>query len=104
MEKGSPLGRHVPQPMRMASIGRPLYHKFTLEDMEEAANNFDPSNLVGEGQAERWICGACEMPAETEAFSSSSAAPHGGDVQAEALAFGEVLGHCIVPPNWNLRR
>ncbi|XP_047963912.1 probable LRR receptor-like serine/threonine-protein kinase At1g14390 isoform X2 [Salvia hispanica] len=50
MEKGSPLGRHVPQPMRMASIGRPLYHKFTLEDMEEAANNFDPSNLVGEGQ------------------------------------------------------
>ena len=36
--------------MRMASIGRPPYHKFTHEDMEEAANNFDPSNLVEEGQ------------------------------------------------------
>lgn len=36
--------------MRMASIGLPPYHVFTLEDMEEATNDFDPSNLVGEGQ------------------------------------------------------
>lgn len=40
---------HVPQPMRMTSIGLPPYHVFTLEEMEDATNNFDPSNLVGEG-------------------------------------------------------
>lgn len=46
---GSPVGRHVPQPMRMTSLGLPPYHVFTLEDMEDATNSFDPSNLVGEG-------------------------------------------------------
>lgn len=40
---------HVPQPMRMTSLGLPPYHVFTLEDMEDATNSFDPSNLVGEG-------------------------------------------------------
>ncbi|KAL8518775.1 hypothetical protein ACS0TY_009943 [Phlomoides rotata] len=47
--RGSPIGRHVPPPMRMTSIGLPPYHVFTLEEMEDATNNFDPSNLVGEG-------------------------------------------------------
>ncbi|XP_073059299.1 probable LRR receptor-like serine/threonine-protein kinase At1g14390 [Primulina eburnea] len=47
--RGSPIGRHVPQPMRMASLGLPPYHIFTLEEMEEATSNFDPSNLVVEG-------------------------------------------------------
>lgn len=35
--------------MRMTSFGLPPYHVFTLEDMEDATNSFDPSNLVGEG-------------------------------------------------------
>lgn len=35
--------------MRMTSIGLPPYHVFTLEEMEEATDNFDPSHLVGEG-------------------------------------------------------
>ncbi|CAL5418257.1 unnamed protein product [Camellia sinensis] len=39
-------GRHVPQTMTM---GLPPYHVFTLEEMEDATNNFDPSNLAGEG-------------------------------------------------------
>ncbi|KAL2559271.1 Leucine-rich repeat protein kinase family protein [Forsythia ovata] len=48
---GSPMvnGRHVPRPMRLSSLGLPPYHVFTLEEMEDATNNFDPSNLVGEG-------------------------------------------------------
>ncbi|KAK6139302.1 hypothetical protein DH2020_026961 [Rehmannia glutinosa] len=46
---GSPMRRHVPQPMRMTSLGLPPYHVFTLEEMEDATNNFDPSNLVREG-------------------------------------------------------
>ncbi|XP_022877491.1 probable LRR receptor-like serine/threonine-protein kinase At1g14390 [Olea europaea var. sylvestris] len=48
---GSPLvnGRYVPRPMRLSSMGLPPYHVFTLEEMEDATNNFDTSNLVGEG-------------------------------------------------------
>lgn len=33
----------------MVSLGLPPYHVFTLEEMEEATNSFDPTNLVGEG-------------------------------------------------------
>lgn len=41
---------HKPQTMRrMATFGLPPYQNFTLDEMEEATNNFDPSNLVGEG-------------------------------------------------------
>ncbi|KAL3511159.1 hypothetical protein ACH5RR_030560 [Cinchona calisaya] len=39
-------GRHVP--MRMVSLGLPPYHVFTLEEIEDATNNFDPANLVVE--------------------------------------------------------
>lgn len=50
--RGSPIveGRHRPQTMRRtATFGLPPYQNFTLEEMEDATNNFDPSNLVGEG-------------------------------------------------------
>uniref|UniRef100_A0A5B6ZF10 non-specific serine/threonine protein kinase n=1 Tax=Davidia involucrata TaxID=16924 RepID=A0A5B6ZF10_DAVIN len=49
--RGSPVidGRHARRTMRLASLGIPQYHVFTLEEMEDATNNFDPSNLVGEG-------------------------------------------------------
>ncbi|KAI8002839.1 putative LRR receptor-like serine/threonine-protein kinase [Camellia lanceoleosa] len=33
----------------MLSMGLPPYHVFTLEEMEDATNNFDPSNLAREG-------------------------------------------------------
>ncbi|CAL5418247.1 unnamed protein product [Camellia sinensis] len=42
-------GRHVAQTMTMLLMGLPPYHVFTLEEMEDATNNFDPSNLAGEG-------------------------------------------------------
>ncbi|KAF1002403.1 putative LRR receptor-like serine/threonine-protein kinase At1g14390 isoform X2 [Apium graveolens] len=51
-DHGSPTvdNRHKPQTMRrMATFGLPPYQNFTLDEMEEATNNFDPSNLVGEG-------------------------------------------------------
>ncbi|KAL5553915.1 hypothetical protein UlMin_041316 [Ulmus minor] len=41
--------RHVPQRMRSATIGLAPYRLFTLEEIEEATNNFDPLNLMGEG-------------------------------------------------------
>ncbi|KAK0574194.1 hypothetical protein LWI29_019572 [Acer saccharum] len=41
--------RRVPQTMRSAAIGLPPYRVFTLEEIEDATNNFDPTNLMGEG-------------------------------------------------------
>ncbi|KAJ6427046.1 hypothetical protein OIU84_022610 [Salix udensis] len=41
--------RRVPQTMRSAAIGLPPYRVFTLEEMEDATNNFDPLNFIGEG-------------------------------------------------------
>ncbi|XP_071736485.1 probable LRR receptor-like serine/threonine-protein kinase At1g14390 isoform X2 [Rutidosis leptorrhynchoides] len=38
-----------PQTMRTAALGLPPYTIFTLEEIEEATNNFDSMNLVGEG-------------------------------------------------------
>ncbi|CAL5418253.1 unnamed protein product [Camellia sinensis] len=47
---------HVPQTMTMLSMGLPPYHVFTLEEMEDATNNFDPSNLAREGsQGHGWL-------------------------------------------------
>ncbi|CAK7356218.1 unnamed protein product [Dovyalis caffra] len=41
--------RRVPQTMRSAAIGLPPYRVFTLEEVEDATNNFDPSHFIGEG-------------------------------------------------------
>ncbi|XP_048226394.1 probable LRR receptor-like serine/threonine-protein kinase At1g14390 [Ricinus communis] len=41
--------RRVPQTMRSAVIGLPPYRVFTLEEIEDATNNFDPLNFMGEG-------------------------------------------------------
>ncbi|KAI3720250.1 hypothetical protein L6452_21163 [Arctium lappa] len=42
------VGRR-PQTMRTAALGLLPYTIFTLEEIEDATNNFDSSNLVGEG-------------------------------------------------------
>uniref|UniRef100_A0A2N9E118 non-specific serine/threonine protein kinase n=1 Tax=Fagus sylvatica TaxID=28930 RepID=A0A2N9E118_FAGSY len=41
--------RRVPQSMRLAAFGLQPYRVFTLEEIEDATNNFDATNLVGEG-------------------------------------------------------
>lgn len=35
--------------MRLSAVGLPPYRIFTLEEIEDATNSFDPSNLIGEG-------------------------------------------------------
>ncbi|CAN0924158.1 Probable LRR receptor-like serine/threonine-protein kinase At1g14390 [Linum grandiflorum] len=40
--------RRVPKTMRSAAIGLPSYHNFTLEEIEDATNGFDPLNFIGE--------------------------------------------------------
>lgn len=41
--------RTVPRTMRSPELGLPPYQVFTLEEIEDVTNNFDPSNLMGEG-------------------------------------------------------
>ncbi|XP_061338823.1 probable LRR receptor-like serine/threonine-protein kinase At1g14390 [Gastrolobium bilobum] len=45
--------RHVPQPMRLGALGFPSYRIFTSEEIEDTTNNFDPSNLIGEGSQDQ---------------------------------------------------
>lgn len=39
---------YVPQRMKSGTVGLPAYHVFSLEEMEDATNNFEPSNLIGD--------------------------------------------------------
>ncbi|KAL5722659.1 hypothetical protein ACHQM5_006151 [Ranunculus cassubicifolius] len=41
--------RNVSSAMMFGALGLPQYNVFTYEDIEEATNNFDSSNLIGEG-------------------------------------------------------
>lgn len=48
----------VPQTMRLAALGLPPYRVFTMEEIEDLTNNFDPSNLMGEecqGQVKHYL-------------------------------------------------
>ncbi|KAK7368100.1 hypothetical protein VNO80_10122 [Phaseolus coccineus] len=41
--------RHVPPAMRQPFLGFPPYYIFSSEEIEDATNNFDPSNLIADG-------------------------------------------------------
>ncbi|CDP12665.1 unnamed protein product [Coffea canephora] len=41
--------RYITQAMKLGAIGLPAYRTFSLEELEEATNNFDTSSFIGEG-------------------------------------------------------
>ncbi|EEF36682.1 probable inactive leucine-rich repeat receptor-like protein kinase At3g03770 [Ricinus communis] len=41
--------RYVSQTMKLGALGIPAYRTFSLEELEEATNNFDTSAFIGEG-------------------------------------------------------
>lgn len=41
--------RYISQTMKMGELGLPAYRTFSLEELEEATNNFDTSAFMGEG-------------------------------------------------------
>ncbi|CAL9017661.1 unnamed protein product, partial [Prunus brigantina] len=43
------FSRRVPQMMRLPTLGLPPHRVFTLEEIDDATNNFDAANLMGEG-------------------------------------------------------
>ncbi|WCJ32475.1 Leucine-rich repeat protein kinase family protein [Euphorbia peplus] len=52
--------RRVPQTMRSAAIGLSPYRVFSVEEIEDATNNFDPENFIGEGSQGQMYKGCLE--------------------------------------------
>ncbi|KAF2325413.1 hypothetical protein GH714_027836 [Hevea brasiliensis] len=97
--------RRVPQTMRSAAIGLPPYRVFTLEEIEDATNNFDPTNFVGEeslGQLYKgWLRDGLVVLIKCVKLKQKNL-PQSLVQHMEALSklrhlhLVSVLGHCIV--------
>ncbi|KAK4263425.1 hypothetical protein QN277_028832 [Acacia crassicarpa] len=101
--------RRGPQTMRLSTLGLPPYRKFTSEEIEEATNNFDPSNLISEGSKGKIYKGwtrdgsevlfNCVEVTHKNLTQSSLMMKH-----VEVLPnlrhrhLVSVLGHCIITP------
>lgn len=42
------LKGYISQTMKLATVGLPSYRTFSLEEIEEATNNFDTASFMGE--------------------------------------------------------
>lgn len=40
---------YISQSMKLGALGLPSYRTFSLDELEEATNNFDTSTFMGEG-------------------------------------------------------
>lgn len=98
--------RRVPkQTMRLASLGLPPYRVFTSEEIEDATNNFDPSNLMGEGSQEQlykgWVRDGSVVLVKCLKLKQKHL-PQSLMQQMEVLSklrhhhLVSILGHCIV--------
>ncbi|XP_039033245.1 probable LRR receptor-like serine/threonine-protein kinase At1g14390 [Hibiscus syriacus] len=97
--------RRVPQTMRSAAIGLPRYRVFSLEEIEDATNNFDPSNFMGEGFQGQlykgWLADGSLVVVKCLKLNQKHA-PQNLMQHIEVLSklrhrhLVSVLGHCIV--------
>ncbi|GAB4829197.1 hypothetical protein Ancab_018862 [Ancistrocladus abbreviatus] len=106
----SPLvdSKYVPRTMRMPAVGLPPYHIFTLEELEEATNNFDPVNLmreVSQGQIYKGLLQSgtavlIECIKLKQKHSSKSLKQHMEVIsQLRHQNLVSVIGHCIFTYN-----
>ncbi|KAK3022894.1 hypothetical protein RJ639_046438 [Escallonia herrerae] len=101
----SPIVDRRHRPQRMATFGLAPYHTFTLEEVEEATNNFDQSNLVGEGSQGQlykgWLRDGSIVLVKCVKFkqkhSPQTLQQHIGVIsKLRHRNLVSVLGHCIV--------
>lgn len=97
--------RRVPHTMRSAVIGLPPYRVFTIDEIEDATNNFEPENLVREetqGQVYKgWLRDGTMVMVKCVNLKQKNL-PQTMMQQMEVLSklrhlhLVSVLGHCIV--------
>lgn len=97
--------RHVPQAMKQAAVGLPPYRNFTSEEIEDATNNFDPSNLIEEGSRGQlykgWLRDGSVVLVNCVKIKQKGL-PHSIMQDLEVLPnlrhrhMVSVLGHCII--------
>ncbi|BAT74560.1 hypothetical protein VIGAN_01225500 [Vigna angularis var. angularis] len=97
--------RHIPQAMKQAALGLPPYRIFTSEEIEDATNNFDPSNLIEEGSQGQlykgWLRDGSVVLVNCVKIRQKGL-PHSIMQQIEVLPnlrhrhMVSVLGHCII--------
>ncbi|XP_054810417.1 probable LRR receptor-like serine/threonine-protein kinase At1g14390 [Prosopis cineraria] len=94
--------RRVPQTMRLVAIGLQPYRIFTLEEIEEATNNFDPSNLIGEGsegqQYKGWIRDGSVVLINCVKLMHNNVTQNHIDVLSNLRHrhLVSVIGHCLI--------
>ncbi|KAH9606837.1 hypothetical protein KSS87_020245 [Heliosperma pusillum] len=97
--------KYVARSMRMPNIGLPPYYLFTLEELQEATNNFDQINLVTEGSQGQVYKGLLPNGSAVlikcmtvkEKHSSKSLNNHIEVLsQLRHQNLVSVLGHCVV--------
>ncbi|KAI4328400.1 hypothetical protein L6164_020757 [Bauhinia variegata] len=97
--------RRVPQTLRIGALGIPAHRVFTAEEIEDATNNFDPSNLIREGSQgqlyEGWLRdGSMVLVSSVKAKQKNL--PQSLVQHLEVLPklrhrhLVSVLGHCVV--------
>ncbi|KAK7386954.1 hypothetical protein VNO78_27355 [Psophocarpus tetragonolobus] len=97
--------RHIPQAMKQPALGLPPYRNFTSEEIDDATNNFDPSNLIEEGSQGQlykgWLRDGSVVLVSCVKIKQKGL-PHSIMQHIEVLPnlrhrhMVSVLGHCII--------
>jgi len=55
---------YIPQTVKLGALGIPAYRTFSLEELEEATNNFNSTAFMGEGSHGQ-VCGRSFIKSST---------------------------------------